>query len=81
MVLFLTSVDSNLVDISLAGLGSERRSQIMLFPKVKKKSDTVVALRRSLSLILRITLVSFINVYYEYFCKITECFGIIMYCK
>ena len=29
MVLFLTSVDSKMVDISLAVLGSERRSQIM----------------------------------------------------
>ena len=33
-------------------------------------------LRRSLSLILWITLVSFINAYCEYFCKITGCFGI-----
>ena len=32
IMLFLTSVDSNMVDISLAGLGSERRTQIMLFP-------------------------------------------------
>jgi hypothetical protein len=44
--------------------------------KFLKKSDTVVALRRSLSLIMWITLVSFINVYYAYFCKITGCFGI-----
>ena len=50
--------------------------RLCFFRKVKKKSDTVVALRRSLSLILWITLVSFINVYYEYFCKITGCFGI-----
>ena len=31
-LLFLTSVDSNMADISLAGLGSERRTQMMLFP-------------------------------------------------
>jgi hypothetical protein len=37
IVLFLTSVDSNMADIPLAGLGSERRSQIMLFPWSKKK--------------------------------------------
>ena len=53
MVLFLTSEDSKMADISLAGLGSERPSQIMLFPSsLKKKSDTAVALRRSRSLIL-----------------------------
>ena len=45
MVLFLTSVDSKMADISLAGLGFERRSQIMLFPwSLKKKSGTAVAL-------------------------------------
>ena len=33
-------------------------------------SDTAVALRRSLSLIVCLTLVSFINVYYEYFCNL-----------
>ena len=49
---------------------------VCFFRKVVLKSDTAVALRRSLSLILWITLVSFINVYYEYFCKITGCFGI-----
>ena len=32
IMLFLTSVDSNMADISLAELGSERRSQIMLVP-------------------------------------------------
>ena len=50
--------------------------RLCFFRKVFLKSDTAVALRRSLSLILWITLVSFINVYYEYFCKITGCFGI-----
>ena len=50
--------------------------RICFFRKVFKKSDTAGALRRSLTLILWITLVSFINVYYEYFCKITGCFGI-----
>ena len=45
MVLFLTSVDSKMADICLAVLGSERRSQIMLFlGKVFLKSDTAVAL-------------------------------------
>ena len=50
--------------------------RLCFFRKVFLKSDTAVALRRSPSLILWITLVSFINVYYEYFCKITGCFGI-----
>jgi hypothetical protein len=50
--------------------------RLCFFRKVFLKSDTAVALRRSLSLILWITLASFINVYYEYFCKITGCFGI-----
>ena len=34
------------------------------------KSDTAVALRRSISIILCIILVSFIKVYDEYFCKL-----------
>ena len=48
--------------------------RLCFFRKVFLKSDTAVAL--SLSLILSLTVVSFINVYYEYFCKITGCFGI-----
>ena len=32
ITLFLTSVDSKMTDIPLAVWGSERRSQIMLFP-------------------------------------------------
>ena len=43
----------------------------MLFPgKAFLKSDTAVALRRSVSIIPCIIVVSFINVYYEYFCKL-----------
>ena len=42
----------------------------LLFPKVFFKSDTAVALRRSISLILCITLVSYIKVYDDYFCKL-----------
>ena len=41
-------VDSQMADIPLAVLGSERRSQIVFFRKVFLKSDTAVALRRSL---------------------------------
>ena len=47
---------------------------LCFFCKVFLKSDTAVAL--SLSLNLWITLVSFINIYYEYFCKIPGCYGI-----
>ena len=53
---------------------SERRTQIIVWfafsVSLKQKSDTAVALKRSISLILCITLVSYINVYDEYFCKL-----------
>ena len=38
--------------------------------KVFFKSDTAVALRRGISIILCITLVSYIKVYDDYFCKL-----------
>ena len=58
-----------MADISLAGLGSEHRSQIMLFlSSLKKKSDTAVALRRGISIFPCLTIV-FIDIYNEYFCK------------
>ena len=53
-------------------LVSERRSQIIAwygFCVVSLKSDTAVALRRRLSKVPCIIVVSFINVYYEYFCQ------------
>ena len=43
---------------------------VCFFGKAILKSDTVVALRRSGSKMPHITLVSFSNVYYEYFCKL-----------
>ena len=43
---------------------------VCFFSKAFLKSDTAVALRRSGSKIPCITVVSFKNVYYEYFCKL-----------
>jgi hypothetical protein len=43
---------------------------VCVFRKAFLKSDTAVALRRIGSKIPCITLVSLINVYYEYFCKV-----------
>ena len=43
---------------------------VCFFCKVFLKSHTAVALSRSISLILWITLVSYIKVYDEYFCKL-----------
>ena len=40
IMLFLTSVDSKMADISLAGLGSEHRSQIMPYSVKLKKNLT-----------------------------------------
>ena len=63
-----------MADFSLAGLGSECRTQIIAWcafsVKIFLKSDTAVALRRSLSKVPCIIVVSFINVYYEYFCEL-----------
>ena len=74
-MLFLTSVDYTTWRIPVwVVLVSERRTQIIAWcafsVKFFKKSDTAVALRRSVSIILCIIVVSFINVYYEYFCKL-----------
>ena len=54
------------------GLSADLR--LWFFRNLKKKYDTAVALRRSVSLILWITLV-YLSMF-EYFCKITGCFGI-----
>jgi hypothetical protein len=43
---------------------------VCFFGKAFLKSDTAVALRRSVSIIPCIIVVPFINVYYEYFCKL-----------
>ena len=43
---------------------------LCFFGKAFLKSDKAVALRRSISIILCIILVSLIKVYYEYFCKL-----------
>ena len=73
IMLFLTSFDSNMADICLGyfGLWAPYSDYCMVcfFRKNKNKSDTVVALRRSLSKVPCIIVVSFINVYYEYFCE------------
>ena len=74
IMLFLTFVDSITWRVSVLlvlvwALYSDY-SMVCFFLKAFLKSDTVVALKRSISLILWMTLASFINVYYEYFCKL-----------
>ena len=74
IMLFLTSVDYNMADICLGCFGLRALysdySMMCFFRKAFLKSDTAVALRRILSKVPCITLVSFSNVYYEYFCKL-----------
>ena len=74
IMLFLTSFDSNMADICMArfvvwALSSDY-CMVCFFGKAFLKSDTAVALRRSVSIIPCIIVVYFINVYYEYFRKL-----------
>ena len=73
--ILLTSVDSTTWRVSVwLVFASEHCTQIIAWcafsVKFKKKSNTAVALRRSGSKIPCIPLVSFSNVYYEYFRKL-----------
>ena len=67
IMLFLTNVDSKIVDICLAWAPY---SDYAFSVKVFFKSDTAVALRRSVSKVPYIIVVSIINGYYAYFCEL-----------